>query len=424
MSDYDDNEAIQESTPGDGTKQWRRTDKFKLAFIIVGLLCIGLFFLTRCVDFGAEELAYTGPPTELPPPPGSASTPSPDPFAGPAGLNAPQDPLLTAPSPNLPDPAEQPAQSAAEQAAPDTGASEQQDQTSTAGTATANNADEPGNTIATHDRAPAPADPAEETGTGTSRPVAGEIPALDATQAEMMASIQQSLQRIHRLEQGLGNSTKQPGPGDQTATSLTPAELLQAACPDCRPVEHILLDLGYLQQVLQQIQAVQQASATIDPDMYPLINDIIMQEYPRLATLIPAAFNDPSSAGAGADRLTVEQVSSMIRTSIDESLAEERAQPTTPAQAPEQEQAPPARLDDIKVIIARPGNPDKDYNPRARVDINGERHTLTTSGEMVHGPYRLQLLDVIPARDNQRKQNAAVVVRDLASNNTYQLQWR
>ena len=347
MSDYDDNEAIQKRTPGDGTKQWRRTDKFKLAFIIVGLLCIGLFFLTRCVDFGAGELADTGPPPELPPPPGDSSTPSPDPFAGPPGLNAPQDPLLTAPSPNLPDPADQGAQSTAEQAAPDTGAGARNDQTGTAGTDAAQNADGPDNTIATHERAPAPADPAAETGTGTSRHVAGDTPALDATQAEIMASIQQALQRIHRLEQGLDNSTKQPGPGDQTATSPTPAELLQAACPDCRPVEHILLDLGYLQQVLQQIQAVQQATATIDPDMYPLIKDIIMQEYPRLATLIPAAFNDPSSAGAGDDRLTVEQVSSMIRTSIDESLAEERAQSTTPAQAPEEEQAPPARLEDI-----------------------------------------------------------------------------
>jgi len=412
MSEHRESEELQSHAPDDGHNQWSRKDKYKLAFIIVGLLLIGLFFLTRCVDFGAQERTYTGAPAELPPAPGEAATARPDPFAGAPGFNAPHDPLLRGPSPGLPAPADQPIENAAAQTFAETDAGDGNDQIPAAGMETGNKTNNTGNGRTANDHAVPLADSEAQAGAPPGLHAGSNTPTVEASQTQMMTAIEQALERIHHLELSLGNPIEQ-----------TPAELLQAACPDCRPVEHILLDLGYLQQVLQQIQAVQQATATIDPDMYPLIKDIIVQEYPRLATLIPAAFNDPAPAGTGDDRITVEQISSMIRTSIDESLAEKRAHAAMSAQAPE-EQAAPARIDDIEVIIARPGNPDKGYNPRARVDINGERHTLTTSGEMVHGPYRLQLLDVIPARDNRRKQNAEVVVRDLASNNTYTLQWR
>lgn len=423
MSEHDESEEIQENALDDGNNQWSRKDKYKLAFIIVGLLLIGLFFLTRCVDFGAQERAYTGPPAELPAAPGDAATPSPDPFANAPGVNAPHDPLLTEPSRSLPAPTDQPAENAAADTFAETDAGEENGQTAAASVKTGKEADDTENRPTANDSAAPPSDSKEQAGAPPSRPAGSKTPAVDAPQTQMMTAIKQAFERIHQLEMSLGNPGEQTPGANVTATQQTPAELLQAACPDCRPVEHILLDLGYLQQVLQQIEAVQQATATIDPDMYPLIKDIIVQEYPRLSTLIPAAFNDPAPAGSPNDRITVEQITSMITTSIDKSLAEERAQAATPAPAPE-EQATPPRLDDIKVIIARPGNPDKDYNPRARVDINGERHTLTTSGEILHGPYRLQLLDVIPAGDNPRQQNAEVVVRDIASNNTYTLQWR
>ena len=322
MNNDHDNENTTETEERNNNNEQKisRKDRLKIIFIGISLIALVLFGISKCVDLSPGNGNGSGLPTELPLPPSMEKLPAEhdreaNPFA---------DPLLNPPPETLPKTPLTPGKTTAapsetkpnivDQAAPDESTETENRDNADQDTTAEDTSKVTESSTTKPAEIPLPAEKTKDDTESAQPATSEEIETTPTASTDDMAAL---LAQIEQLNQKVNGALEQITEDKSIERQSVKAQM-QAACPDCRPVEHVLLDLGYLQQVLQQILAVQQAAAAVNPKMHPVIRNIIKQEYPRLQTLIPATF---SSTGLDTDAetpLTVDQVSTMIKTTINE----------------------------------------------------------------------------------------------------------
>ena len=72
---------------------------------------------------------------------------------------------------------------------------------------------------------------------------------------------------------------------DTTVTERASA-LIDEVCPDCKPIEHTMLELTYINQLAKMLNTIDQNIAVLSPDMRPILQDILIQQFPRLQPIV------------------------------------------------------------------------------------------------------------------------------------------
>ena len=187
-------------------------------------------------------------------------------------------------------------------------------------------------------------------------------------------------------------------------------------CPDCLGLELALLELGYLNQFLTMVQLVRENASRLPPAYSDVIVEMIREDHPRIAPLIPATFSalaDPNApVGPEMDRDAVLGI-----------IQEELSALTDEADQIMEDELPDAiagvTIDDVRVVYARPGAAGR--QPRAHINV-GERRDIITRGRAVPaGDMELVLVEVIPP--SEAHERSQVVVKDTLTGTLYTLQW-
>ena len=198
-----------------------------------------------------------------------------------------------------------------------------------------------------------------------------------------------------------------PAPDSSAASDRADGDRT-AGCPDCTEVEHILLDLGYLNQLLLLLDQIEQNASKLPSALGPVIAHMIRLEHPKLAPLIPATFE----ADEVKQPLPRADLVALIHAEIGRD-ATARARAPTP---------PPVSIGDLRVVYARPGRIDKQTEPRVHVDLRNERITLTPARPLLRGSLHVRLLDILPAAE-PRRAHPRVIVKDMKTGKTHTLPW-
>ena len=130
-----------------------------------------------------------------------------------------------------------------------------------------------------------------------------------------------------------------PAPDSSAASDRADGDRT-AGCPDCTEVEHILLDLGYLNQLLLLLDQIEQNASKLPSALGPVIAHMIRLEHPKLAPLIPATFE----ADEVKQPLPRADLVALIHAEIGRD-ATARARAPTP---------PPVSIGDLRVVYAGP----------------------------------------------------------------------
>ena len=200
-------------------------------------------------------------------------------------------------------------------------------------------------------------------------------------------------------------------PAPTPAAALTTRlDELNVNCPDCTPVEHILLDLAYLNQLLTMLDQIKENASKLPPGFSPIIVDIIKSQHPTLAPLIPASLKDNNKDNN--DKIDKDMVVSLIHQEINRS-GQQQTQKKTPKQA---------TINDIKVVFARPGQSEKNIPPRVHVNIFDERQILTPSRPLTQYGLNIKLLEIIPSA-NPRRERPRIIILNTRTGNTQDLTW-
>ena len=206
---------------------------------------------------------------------------------------------------------------------------------------------------------------------------------------------------------------------NKTTLNERAGALIDQVCPDCKPIEHTMLELTYINQLAKMLNAIDQNVATLSPTMMPVLHEILVQQYPRLQPIVTNLEAEITGVGEIIDtNLDEDTVVQIVREELQavNRITETSAEPDTPP-------PPPASIDDIKIVNVRPKQEDRPRSfDRVLLDINGERTFLTRSKNVQHGDYTLSLEELKPPQ-NQHRDRYQLYIKDINTDKIYNISW-
>ena len=201
------------------------------------------------------------------------------------------------------------------------------------------------------------------------------------------------------------------GPGIEQTKPTAVSDISIPGCPDCTLIEHILLDLGYLNQLLTILEEIEKKTNTLPDSLKPVIADIIKKDYPRIAPLI----NTSVRAQENTDPIQLLDKKTVITLIHDEINRDSQKQVKKDL---------PRRLgiNDIKVVFARIGDPDKNRLSRVHINAGDKREIITTGRGLKRNGINIILSEITPSPDPHRS-HAQVYVKDINTGKTHRLNW-
>ena len=207
---------------------------------------------------------------------------------------------------------------------------------------------------------------------------------------------------------------------NKTTLNKRAGALIDQVCPDCKPIEHTMLELTYINQLAKMLNAIDQNVATLSPAMMPVLHEILVQQYPRLqpiVTNLEAEITSPADTTENdLDEETVVQI-------VREQLQSVTTTMTQPETEPKMPPSPVASIDDIRIVNIRPKQADRPRSfDRILLDINGNRTFLTHAKNIRHGEFDLALEKLVPPKD-PRRNRYQVYIRDMNTDTIYNIAW-